>query len=372
MGCWNGTCGLSGLPIMHGDKMYVFPIVEGYRDSFCYSTALYRPTPLGFTAEYNDYGAGEECGGVGRDVLMAWIAESLVEMEVGENQYHDIAVKREGFDTDTFFEACHEKRLKFNNPMKGYEPDKPYNNVFFTMVRQDVIDDLWKNWSFDLWKPSGMKEVPEGFESDEYYVKNVTYEKLAALIPDYLEFRANGESGMLAELEKIKTTNDLEQDALDAMCDFWIIDRFFKDDDREHMLSGKFGHALGSGYAGGGFSTIRGLNEAVAKAYLYEGGNKQVAVELLKEVLVTYMVNSFMERVRRVWLPVMHQGSQSECNEEYFLLNRICDNVIIKREGELADWDGDYNETYIAKLEAELKRAKEREEQFRLDEMSEA
>jgi len=71
-------------------------------------------------------------------------------------------------------------------------------------------------------------------------------------------------------------------------------------------------------------------------------------------------------------LPVMHQGSQSECNEEYFLLNRICDNVIIKREGELADWDGDYNETYIAKLEAELKRAKEREEQFRLDEMSEA
>jgi hypothetical protein len=54
MGCWNGTCGLSGLPIFHGTEMYVFPIVESYRDSFCYSTALYRPSVLPFRAEYND------------------------------------------------------------------------------------------------------------------------------------------------------------------------------------------------------------------------------------------------------------------------------------------------------------------------------
>ena len=28
MGCWNGTCGLTNLPILEDQEMYVFPIVE--------------------------------------------------------------------------------------------------------------------------------------------------------------------------------------------------------------------------------------------------------------------------------------------------------------------------------------------------------
>lgn len=63
MGCWNGTCGLSGLPIINSEEIYVFPIIESSRDSFCYTSALYRPSVVPFRAKYNDYGGGKECSG---------------------------------------------------------------------------------------------------------------------------------------------------------------------------------------------------------------------------------------------------------------------------------------------------------------------
>jgi len=204
MGCWNGTCGLSGLPIIHGEEMYVFPIVESYRDSFCYSTALYRPSVVPFRAEYNDYGAGEKCSGPALELLIDGIREKLVEMEVGENQYHDIAVKREGFDVDMFFEACHEKRLRFVNPMRGYKDQPQTKDVFFTMVRKDVVDRLWNEWTFDMWKGSD-GDVPDGFESDQYYIKNVTYAKLAELIPEYMEQMAGKDSPYKKHLKALMT-----------------------------------------------------------------------------------------------------------------------------------------------------------------------
>lgn len=329
MGCWNGTCGLSGLPIIHGEEMYVFPIVESYRDSFCYSTALYRPSVVPFRAEYNDYGAGEKCSGPALELLIDGIREKLVEMEVGENQYHDIAVKREGFDVDMFFEACHEKRLRFVNPMRGYEGEAQTKDVFFTMVRKDVVDRLWNEWSFDMWKGS-KGSVPDGFESDQYYIKNVTYVKLAELIPQYMEQMAGKDSPYKKALEGIDDESKLER-----MKDFFLRHTFFEGHS-EHILSGSFGHAFGSGYAGGGFSSIGNIKDKILDEYLE--GNKEVAYELMREALVGIMVNSFMESTRKVWLPPMHQGSQSEEYSEYRLMNRITSDIMDARQKEF-EWD---------------------------------
>jgi len=329
MGCWNGTCGLSGLPIIHGEEMYVFPIVESYRDSFCYSTALYRPSVVPFRAEYNDYGAGEKCSGPALELIIDGIREKLVEMEVGENQYHDIAVKREGFDADMFFEACHKKRLRFVNPMRGYEGEAQTKDVFFTMVRKDVVDRLWNEWSFDMWKGSD-GDVPDGFESDQYYIKNVTYAKLAELIPQYMEQMAGKDSPYKKALEGIDDESKLER-----MKDFYLRYAFFEGQ-REHILSGSFGHAFGSGYAGGGFASIGNIKDKIIDEYLE--GNKEVAYELMRECLVGIMVNSFMESTRKVWLPPMHQGSQSEEYKEYRLMNVITNDIMDARQKEY-EWD---------------------------------
>ena len=329
MGCWNGTCGLSGLPIIHGEEMYVFPIVESYRDSFCYSTALYRPSVVPFRAEYNDYGAGEKCSGPALELIIDGIREKLVEMEVGENQYHDIAVKREGFDADMFFEACHKKRLRFVNPMRGYEGEAQTKDVFFTMVRKDVVDRLWNEWSFDMWKGSD-GDVPDGFESDQYYIKNVTYAKLAELIPQYMEQMAGKDSPYKKALEGIDDESKLER-----MKDFYLRCAFFEGH-REHILSGSFGHAFGSGYSGGGFASIGNIKDKIIDEYLE--GNKEVAYELMRECLVGIMVNSFMESTRKVWLPPMHQGSQSEEYKEYRLMNVITNDIMDARQKEY-EWD---------------------------------
>jgi hypothetical protein len=334
MGCWNATCGLTSLPIISGEEVYVFPIVESYRADFCYSTALYNPVIIPFRAKYNDYGGGEECSGVALDLIVEGIRKNLIELEVGENQYHDIAVKREGFDVDTFFEVVHEKRLRVLNPLRAY-PDQPkHKEVFFTMIRKDVVDRLWNEWTFDMWKGKDIT-VPEGFKTDDYYFKNVTYAKLAELIPDYMEFCDAKESPSSDAVNKI-----IKDDDADALNKRLLLRGIFKrqyffEGSRDHMLSDIFGHAFGTGYAGGGFAHIVNFSNPILDKYF--SGDKEGAYELMREALLGKMVNSFMEATRKVWLPVMHQGSQSEEYDEYRLLNKISTDVMNAREKEYED-----------------------------------
>jgi hypothetical protein len=331
MGCWNGTCGLSGLPITVGEEIYIFPIVENNNRSFCYASALYRPSVLPFRAQYDDYGAGENCSGIGLELLMTGIRSHLVEMEVGENKYHDIEVKREGFNIDMFFEACQKHRLKFKNPLSGYEGQPKTKDVFFTMIRKDVADRLWNEWSFDLWKGGSNVVIPEGFESDKYYIKNVTYAKLAELIPEYMEKQNKIFSEKVGHIDK----DDKIAEAL-FYVEFY---KFFNTcyEDREHPLSSIFSHMFSAGYSDGGFSKIGALSETIVTKYLQ--CEKEAAHELLRECLIGYMVNDFMGNVRKVWMPPMHQGSQSECLDEYVLLNNITNDVITNRNKEFESDD---------------------------------
>jgi len=332
MGCWNGTCGLTNLPIIAGDKMYVFPIAENYSDSFCYSTAFYRPSVVPFVADYNDYGAGENCTGPALDLLIEGIKGSLVEMEVGENKYHDIEIKREDFDVDKFFEACHEGRLEYLNPMRGWKGQPQTKKMYFTMIRKDVVDRLWSEWKFDMWKGSDCDYVPEGFETDQYYIKNVTYERLAELLPEYMEARYE----KFQKNVKVAKETDDEQAKIAV---YQLLQGYFFQSykDRDHILSDKFSHIFGSGYADGGFHNfIPDLSTEIVALYI--SGKKEEAIELLRQCLVGYMVNSYMEAVRKIWTPPMHQGSQSQEFSEYKLLNSIMNDIMVEKEKEY-DWE---------------------------------
>jgi hypothetical protein len=140
MGCWNKTCGLSNLHIIAGTDVYVFVLEENTdKTDRCYSTAFWRPLLLPFTSKYNDYGGGEESGGPGFQLIMDSIAKELTEMEVGDNEYHDIAVKKEGFGEEQFFESVHEHRLF----KKSYYGDKQV--IDFVMMRKDIVDYILEN-----------------------------------------------------------------------------------------------------------------------------------------------------------------------------------------------------------------------------------
>lgn len=64
MGCWNGTCGISNLPIKSGEKIALFVIernkyAETNSGGFCYATDQYSPVTIPILGEYNDYGGIE-------------------------------------------------------------------------------------------------------------------------------------------------------------------------------------------------------------------------------------------------------------------------------------------------------------------------
>lgn len=317
MGSWNNTCGLTNLPIIAGEDVYVFPIRERdlskYR-SHCYSTALYQPVMVPFVAKYNDYGGAEDCHGISLNLTMEELRRELVELEVGENKYHDIAVKRDEFDDEKFFEAIHEDRLF----VRGWgTSDRP---VYFTMIRKDVVDRMWNEWTFDQWK--GTKgHVPDGFESDQYYIKNVTYAKIATLVPKYLEVISR----------VVKEMNEQEI----------LIDRFISrsllqrsEVAEKYLLDGIF-----RAFENFEFWDLLNGRECITN-YIMQG-DLDKAEEFILTLMRGVMVNSMMECTRKIWLPVMHMGSQSECYSDYRFLNNVANDVMNARESEYDDDDGE-------------------------------
>lgn len=320
MGSWNNTCGLTNLPIISGEEVYVFPIkernLEGYR-SHCYANALYDPFLIPFVAKYNDYGAGEDCTGVSLPFVISSLKNYLVEMEQGENQHHDIAVTKEGFDIDMFFEAIHEDRLfvKWGN--------KESNPVYFTMVRKDVVDRMWNEWTFDYWTGKG-----KGSDPNSYYEHNVTYAKLADQIPEYLDecisaFNGSTDSKPDHVTDEIwKVVNSKE---------FRIATGRFIVDDSKTLLADSYQMLKDSQ------NNWRLVDFKSMLSVAIENDDMELAKTIMRDSLIGLMVNSMMESTRRIWLPVMHLGSQSEEYAEYRLLHKIANDVISNRENEFED-----------------------------------
>jgi len=120
MGSWSATCGVTNLPIHEGHEVRVFFIREGKTpdgSDASYSNELWSPLTHGLKAEYNDYGTYEfTASEVEKELALNVIKQNLIELEVGENKYHDIAVKKEGFSLNKAVEATREGRLKINYP----------------------------------------------------------------------------------------------------------------------------------------------------------------------------------------------------------------------------------------------------------------
>lgn len=62
MGCYNGTCNITNLPIKSGDKVVVIPLVKTKQNSefnVCYPTDVFTPYALPLIGEYDEYGSIE-------------------------------------------------------------------------------------------------------------------------------------------------------------------------------------------------------------------------------------------------------------------------------------------------------------------------
>jgi hypothetical protein len=293
----------------------VFPIVRKEDSDYCYSTALWMPSLIPFEADYNDYGGGENVKGVALDFLMNGIKERLHEMDVGENEYHDIAVKKNAFGIDLFFEAAHERRLF----VERYGQKKM--EMSFTMVNKEFVDKFWNEYKFDIYVGQG-----KGSDPESAYEKGMTWAKLADLIPGFLDelYEENLDPELHYSPEELAEMS--AQEIADAKRSLSIYRRISREGLR---LDKNEGHLLNNYFRNYGYGHELDLikfQDLVLS--LYDADAKEQACEIAKLWLVGKSVNSLMEQTRRVWLPGQHEGSQSSEYDVYRYMNKATEEII--------------------------------------------
>lgn len=298
MGCWNKTCGLTRLHIREGDPVYVFALQKTTSHERCYSTAFWQPCLLPWTAVYNEYGSGEQDAGVGLKLVIDGIAKNLVELEEGENQFHDIAVKREGFDLKRFYEAVHEGRL-FVKDFMNQDAE-----VDFVMMRRECVDDILNTWSVE-----GCHYDRKTQQMDYY---TYTYDDVIDEIPVVLA----------AIKDKIKNTDEYmlvmhDLDRLAEDSNTRLIKQFLQMD-RPSVNR---------------FVRVHG----VVKQLIIDENLEQAEL-ILRDYVKGQMLNSLFEITRRNWAPGGHEGSQCDELDAQELILDITKEAIDRERKEREDY----------------------------------
>jgi hypothetical protein len=295
---------------MAGTPVYVFVLEKGEHDDNCYTTSLFKPLLLPFESTYDDYGGGEDSHGIALDMIMQGIKENLVEMDVGENEYHDIAVKREDFDVEKFFEAVHENRLKINDRRKNQIP------VYFTMFRKDIVDDILENRVIKSYVGESKGTCGWNNSYVQYKFADIVADirpLIDATIKDIGEDDKELRSYRLFQGFECMDDKDFDNKALSWMrgIDYRysrIVDMRFVI--RKHLDAG----------------TTESLDKLEA---------------LLIEYLKAIFIERFMTDARKTWIPGGHEGSQSISGDALRLLGRAVEAAIVREEQEYGEFDAD-------------------------------
>ena len=285
MGSWNKTCGLSNLHIHAGTPVYVFVLEEKRDDSNCYTTSLFRPLLLPFESEYNDYGGGENSKGAAFPLIIDALKKTLIEMPLGKNESHDIAVKREDFDEELFFESIHENRLFVHDYFRVN--DIP---VQITLFRKDIVDSILGSHVIEEYV--GEDKGTTGWNNN--YI-NIKYSDAIEHIPD-----------MVNELSRIHKENK----------------HFFLKSIMHHLKE-KFIAAQYFSTSDYRYSDIVQVSDVIVE--MLEKEQITDLIELMKISVMGKWIDYFMHHVRKTWIPGGHEGSQSASIVEQRLL---CNTIL--------------------------------------------
>lgn len=273
MGCWNGTCAITNLPVHDNDEVYVFILQQSIKESnYCHPDKFWKLLPFFFEGQYNDYGAADGCHGPLLEHIITSIQKHLHEMEEGENTSHDIPVKKEGFNIETFFEADHEERL-FIDDVVWRQPAA----LKHIIILKPVLDRLLREYSVEYYsseigdyKQRRFDDVVQ--EGKAHFTKKLQKLKEIAAIPDEVE--------RVAAKFKLRWLND------------------------ELGYNAPFGSTMNYHKYSFVCNPIDLANNAI------ETGNQALLDAVVYQMSVTYWLNTFVENSRGMWCPPSGAGSQ--------------------------------------------------------------
>lgn len=165
MGCWNATCAMSRLPINYHDDVICWFIAESpfyehpqSATNLTYPWDRYQLLGIPFRAKYNDYGSVEDINVKDLPIveaLLSTICDKMVEFELGDNEYHDIEVKKEKFNFELCMSAIHEERMQLRR--YGQENGAP---IGMMMIHLSVFEKFVNEYK---WQEYG---VPDSSDLD--------------------------------------------------------------------------------------------------------------------------------------------------------------------------------------------------------------
>lgn len=305
MGCWNKTCALSNLPIHAGERVYVFALSESpffKEEPACYTDYMYSPILLPFESDYDDYGAGECSSGASLPVVLNLIAKNLIEKELGDNEFHDVEVKREGFDEGSFFNTAREGRLEVNTE---YGPLK----VNFVMMKKSVVDKVLDNW-----------------QTENYLDGRVvfTFKDVVESVDDLM--KGVKKTHQMMEEDKEYAMGSILSDPLGTH--MWLNG----DNLTSQFLRNRFMS----------FDPKSILNPSEVFVEVFKSGDFDLAKSLLIDYIRGIFVDSFMYSVRRLWVPPCGEGSQSENYGEHRILAKAVLDEVEAYEKKMAEYEEEW------------------------------
>jgi len=173
MGCWNGTCMISNLPIIRGEKIKLVLLQEGRsyepiigQSGYVHSCGLLSPAFLAISGEYNDYGSIE-------NVEEDWNYE-FIEKTLKEKFGKIIVADDKDVINWTLMDLI--DGIERGEPKYYYknEPEPIKCDLSFVMIRQDVWDlcvDIEKT-NLTFWNPKKRygddNSIPYYINGDEW------------------------------------------------------------------------------------------------------------------------------------------------------------------------------------------------------------
>lgn len=286
MGCWNGTCMISNLPILSGDEIKLvflhspYGRIKGLNNLSGYvsSTDLLRPAYFPITGRYDDYGGIED---IVKDWSYDFITESL------KKTYKVIEVKKKiipDFTLEDVIEGIERQSLKVMKNDNSNELE--FSPFSFVMIRKDIWDGIVEKEKTTLhyWNFQRLTE-------NDYYIDAITY--CNRKIENSLD-RKNKYLSIGLNLEPDLQSIDL----------FDFEDRLFNNSEISNYI----------------------LN------------NVETNEQIRKDYMELRVINTFISVIRKGWMIQPGSGSQSAEFEKYLLLNDLIKDAC---EKELRSYEED-------------------------------
>jgi len=215
MGCWNGTCAISTLPILYDDPCRIVFLrqrrhaQEESGAGFCYSTGIWDPITMAIPAKYDDYGAveGEDQDDWRVVKFLKWLREVIKPMGQGPNSVHDTPIVPE--EIKTLHDICEHIHSQGDRvfiddmigkslwaSMKAYAedagetyPEYVPDHLGYCLIREDIYQGLiaspFHDWRGNLVKVADhyteMREWFDGVLEDFKKAPEDSYERLLVI-----------------------------------------------------------------------------------------------------------------------------------------------------------------------------------------------